>query len=185
MPQGTSKSEIVGDALRDKRADFEAFVRNRVRRDEVDDVLQIAALRAVERAESLDDPARVVAWLYRLHRNVIIDVGRKHASERRVVDGSVEVPDEPSPPLADTCGCSLSLAREVGSNYASILSLVDVGGLKLGEAARRLGISANNATVRLHRARKALRKKMLEHCGVSSLRECFDCRCVHDGCCGA
>ena len=51
--------------------------------------MQVAALRAIEKAESLDDPARVLAWLYRIHRNLIIDNYRKRASEQRHVDAPV------------------------------------------------------------------------------------------------
>ena len=179
----TSNHEVVTRTLREKRADFQAFVRSRVRSPEAEDVLQIAALRAVERASSLEDPARVVAWLYRLHRNVIIDVGRKRIREGQLIDATAEVPEQATQPADAACRCSVSQTNHLGSTYASILLLVDAGELKLGEAAKQLGISVNNATVRLHRARKALRERMLEHCQVSSAEDCVDCRCVYDGCC--
>ncbi len=179
------KDELIARTLCDKRADFEAFVRARVRSEEANDILQLAALRAIERADSLDDPARVVAWLYRLHRNLIVDVIRKRSSEHRVIDSAAEVPDQAPPPSSDPCACSLTQASHIHSAYSSILSLVDIGGMRLSEAARTLGITVNNATVRLHRARRALRKQMLEHCGVSNPRDCANCRCVYEGCCVA
>ena len=61
--------------------------------------------------------------------------------------------------------------------------LVDINGVSVSEVARLLNISVSNASVRLHRARAALRKQMLEHCGVSTLKECLSCRCIDDGCC--
>lgn len=179
------KRHVVAAALRDMAPDFEAFVRARVRSHHAEDVLQLAALRAVERAESLNDPDRVVAWLYRIHRNIIIDTNRRLARERNVVDGLAAVPEQSDPPSIDPCDCSVSLARGLNASYASILSLVDSDGLKVTEAARRLDITANNAAVRLHRARKALKQEMLEHCGVSSPRDCADCRCVYEDCCAA
>ncbi len=180
------KRDIVGDALRDHRAAFEGFVRARVRLAHADDVLQLAALRAMERAESLEDPDRVVAWLYRIHRNIIIDVGRQLSRERAAIDASAAVPepvDEPS--ATDPCACSVTLAKRINPNYASILALVDSDGLQLREAAQALDVTVNNATVRLHRARQALRREMLEHCGVSSPQDCADCRCVYEACCAA
>lgn len=183
--QPPSNRELVAQALCDKRADFEAFVRARVRSEEANDILQLAALRAIERADSLDDPARVVAWLYRLHRNLIVDTVRKQSSEHRVIDPAAEVPDQASPPSSDPCACSVTQATQILSAYSSILSLVDMSGMTLSDAARTLGITVNNATVRLHRARRALKKKMLEHCGVSNLQDCATCRCVYEGCCAA
>jgi RNA polymerase sigma factor (sigma-70 family) len=181
--ESASKCEIIAATLREKRADFEAFVRRRSSAAEVGDILQTAALRAMERADSLDDPERAVAWLYRLHRNVIIDAGRKSAIERRVIDGASEAEAHAPEPADELCGCSISQAKSMEGDHASVLSLVDLGGLNLGEAARALDISTNNAAVRLHRARKALSRKMLDHCGVTSLSDCIDCRCVYDGCC--
>ncbi|MEM9653256.1 MAG: RNA polymerase sigma factor [Actinomycetota bacterium] len=177
--------EVVADALRERQSDFAAFVRARVRPEDADDVVQLAALRAVESADSLEDPDRVVAWLYRIHRNLIIDVSRKRASERKYIDPVDEIPEQMDPPAEDPCACSVSQAKRLRPTYASILSLVDSGGLQLGEAARRLDVSTNNAAVRLHRARKALKQAMLEHCGVSDPRDCADCRCVYDTCCAA
>ena len=179
------KAELVAKALRAHGNELRAFVRARVPSAEVDDVLQTAAIRAFEKAESLQDPARVLPWLYRLHRNIVTDEMRKQASRQRLVDDAARVLEVPAQQdTQDPCRCSVSQARRVEPPaYASILMLVDVGDASLAEAARILGITASNAAVRLHRAREKLRKTMREHCGVTNLRECADCRCVHEGCC--
>ncbi len=174
---------LVAKALRDKQADFAAFVRRRVNHEAAEEILQTAALRAIEHAESLEDPERVVAWLFRLHRNVIIDAARRNATERRVIDRNADLPEGASEAREDPCDCSITQAQGMRGTHASILSLVDISGLDLGEAARVLEISKNTAAVRLHRARKALGERMREHCGVTSAGDCFDCRCVYDGCC--
>ena len=173
----------VGSALHAHRSELRRYVASRVMPDDVDDVLQIAALRAIERAGDLRDSALVLRWLYRVHANVVIDLGRKTASERRLLEAMafeaepVVSRDEP------LCGCSVALARQLNANYASILDLVDIAEGSLTQAARALNISVNNATVRLHRARAALKKRLLEHCGVTSASACSDCRCVYKGCC--
>lgn len=181
--------DAVVDALAQHRAALDAFVRARVPVAEADDVLQVAAMRAVEAHASLEDPGRVLAWLYRIHRNVITDASRKRQSlarlaervERETIhDAATHWPVQVG---GETCRCSAAQAQFVGESYAEILNLVDLGELTVLEASKVLGISPNNAAVRLHRARKALRKRMLEHCGVTSIRECADCRCVHEGCC--
>ena len=178
-----SATELVARKLRDHHSDFEAFVRARVQPSDVDDVLQIAAARAIERAESLHDPGAVMKWLYRIHRNLVTDVLRKRASERKYVDGSAQVPETPLPVVDESCECSLSQAKRLRPSYASILTLVDTEGLNLAEAASRLELSKNNAAVRLHRARQALKDAMFEHCGVAALQDCASCRCIEDACC--
>lgn len=180
-----SARDLVAETLRQRRSDFEAFVRARAGAQDVDDIVQVAALRAIERADTLHDPERVVAWLYRIHRNLIIDASRKRAREGRYVDAVAEVPEQLEGPATDACACSVAQAGRLRPTYASILALVDEDGLRLGEAAQRLEVSTNNAAVRLHRARKALRQAMLDHCGVSDPRDCADCRCVEDACCAA
>lgn len=180
-----AKAEFVAKALRDHGNELAAFVRARVPSAEIDDVLQTAAIRAFEKAESLQDLERVLPWLYRLHRNILTDEMRKQASRQRLVDEAAAVPEVPAQSGAtDTCGCGISQARRLEPPaYATILMLVDVGDTSVAEAARILGISPNNAAVRLHRAREKLRKAMWDHCGVTNSRECADCRCVHEGCC--
>lgn len=183
-----TRTAIV-DALAQHRAALDAFVRARVPAAEVDDVLQIAAMKAVEAHATLEEPDRVLAWLYRIHRNVVSDTARKRQSLERLAERAerATVSDEeiawPVTLEGEMCRCSVAQTEFVAEPYAEILRLVDLGELSVPEASKVLGISANNAAVRLHRARKALRKRMLEHCGVTSLRECADCRCVDEGCC--
>ena len=178
-----SATEFVAQKLRGHHSEFEAFVRARVQPDDVDDVLQVAAQRAIERAESLHDPEAVMKWLYRIHRNLVTDVHRKRATERKYIDNSAILPEVSQPILDESCECSVSQARRLRSSYSSILTLVDTEGLELGEAALRLQLTKNNAAVRLHRARKALKDAMLEHCGVAAPEDCASCRCVEDSCC--
>lgn len=187
-PNGPSRGDrrgLVVGALTDERDALEGFVRSRVRPDEVDDLLQVAALKAIEQSASLDDPDRVVAWLYRIHRNLITDTHRKRAAEQRRLELSAAPPERPNDADDEPCDCSVSQSRRLKPSYATILTLVDFDGLRLSEAAQRLQVSTNNATVRLHRARKALRNAMLDHCGVTDPRDCADCRCVYDACCVA
>ena len=175
--------ELIASVLCEHAGQFRSFVAARLPSADVDDVLQTAAVRAVERAASLKNPERVLPWLYRVHRNVIADTLRNRASRERALNEMDATPEVGA--LEELCGCSLAQARLLQPSYASVLALVDAGDATIADAAAHLGISVNNASVRLHRARKALRKAMLGHCGVESMRDCLDCRCVKDGCCTA
>lgn len=182
------KSEVVAGALLEHADKLRGLVRARVPEPLVDDVLQSAAMRAVERSESLRDPERVLPWLYRIHRNAVADAWRNHQGAEQLMEGADEskLPAEtPTTAIDSPCQCSLAQAQRLRPAYASVLNLVDAGDASIAEAAEILGISTNNATVRLHRARRALRSSLLEHCGVQSFRDCADCRCGHDGCCAA
>lgn len=186
--QSTASRRVVADALHQYRAQLEGFVRSRVPASEVDDVLQVAAVRALERHATVQDPTRILAWLYTVHRNVMSDTVRREGSRKRLAERArLEAEAEDAPwsgaEIDELCRCSVAQAQQMGERYAEILSLVDLGDLSVAEASAVLGISANNGAVRLHRARKALRKRMLEHCGVTNMRECADCRCVDEGCC--
>lgn len=179
-----TQREAIAQALHAHARGLRRFVAARVPASCVDDVLQTAALRALDGARSLDDPERAVAWLYRVHRNVIADTLRRRASQARMLEREASTPrDSHLAPTDGPCRCGLTQARHLKPAYAAVLDLVDAGDASLAEAAEALGVSVNNATVRLHRARKALRAAMLDHCGVQSARDCVACRCVFDGCC--
>jgi len=66
---------------------------------------------------------------------------------------------------------------------AALLERVIIEGANVAELATELGITRNNAWVRLHRARQALKARLKDHCGTDSLRQCLDCGCVERGCC--
>lgn len=175
---------VIENALRLHGAELRRFVRSRAHGLDVDDILQNAALRAVERADALKDPDCVLPWLFAIHKNVITDVARKSASDRRLRDTLAAEPV----PVIETheddpiCGCAIAQAYTLKPQHSSILDLVDIGGVSLKEAARLLGVTVNTATVRLHRARTALKQQLSRHCGVTTLRQCIDCKCSYDGC---
>ena len=168
--------------LRLHGAALRRYVAARVAPGEVDDILQLGAIRAIEKADQLRDASSLLPWLYRVHRTVLTGALRRMARERRLREA---VAAEPAPVSFEEeepiCGCALALSRKLGERYATILGLVDVSGVSLSSAAETLGISVNNATVRLHRARAALKQRLFDHCGVASTRQCLDCRCEADG----
>jgi RNA polymerase sigma-70 factor (ECF subfamily) len=57
--------------------------------------------------------------------------------------------------------------------------------MAVGHVAAELSITPNNAMVRLHRARTALKARLKEHCGTDNARSCTDCGCEERGCCPA
>lgn len=182
VDDSSSRALAVRSALREQEVPLYRFVQTRVPADEAEDVFQLAALRAIERAHTLRDTARALPWLYRVFRNVVTDETRKRASRGRWLDTTESLPEPPMSIAHSICQCSLHLAQQLSAAQASVLELVDAGDATLKEAAEALGVSVNNATVRLHRARKALRRRLVEHCGVTTLRDSADCPCASDRC---
>ena len=160
-----------------KRPAFLAFVRARVPAADAEDLLQQAMLRASSRVDTVRDGERVDAWFYRLLRNAIAD---HHADVARGAARLSELAKETDavPAVeASVCRCSLGVLATLPDDYAAIVRRVDIDELSMAEIATELGISVNNAKVRLHRARIALRTALLAFCGTSSVKTCLACSC--------
>jgi len=178
---------IAGDALERllaRRSEFLGFLEKRVgSRAAAEDILQAAFVKGLERGGTIRDDESAVAWFYRLLRNAVIDHYRRESSQGRAVesfanemrDADAEVP---SPDMKDAvCQCVNRVLDDLKPEYRDALKFVDVEEHSLGELATEKGISQNNATVRVHRAREALRKQVKLTCGVCATHGCVDCRC--------
>jgi RNA polymerase sigma-70 factor (ECF subfamily) len=61
--------------------------------------------------------------------------------------------------------------------YAEALRRIELEGQTVQGYAAELGIQPNNAAVRVHRARQALRTRVLAACGSCAEHGCLDCSC--------
>ena len=76
------------------------------------------------------------------------------------------------------CSCLGSVVDSLKPQQAELLRRVDLNGESVQAAAKAMGISANNASVVLHRARKELRLKLQALCGTCAEGACLDCDCA-------
>lgn len=159
------------------------FQRHLRRHEDVEDVLQDFCLKVIRGARTLRDGDRIDAWLHRVSRNTLIDHYRQRASWLRaeaayscemesIVSGFLPQENEVS-----LCGCLHDAMRMLRPDYADILRRIDLEEQPREQVATELGLTANNVGVRLHRARRALRKKLEEICPVR--REGAWSRCDH------
>jgi RNA polymerase sigma-70 factor (ECF subfamily) len=182
MSETLETSPEVVRVLVENHRRFLAFVEQRVGSREVaEDLLQDAFVRGLARAGQLKDEESVVAWFYRALRNALVDHWRKRAAESRALAGvaqeSTEAIDDPE--LMDTvCRCAGELLTTLQEPYADALRQVDLGGMSVKDYAGKAGITANNASVRLHRAREALRRQVVKCCGTCADHGCLDCTCA-------
>ncbi len=143
------------------------------------DILQSAYLKAMEHGSEIRDDESAVAWFYRILRNAITDHYRRGAARSRAHQVfSNEAPVSYEPELAQTvCACVGDVVHDLKDEYRTAIEQVDLGGKSVEDFAQTERISANNASVRLHRARKAIAKQLTMVCGACAEHQCLDCTC--------
>lgn len=180
-PERAAASELL-TLLALERPRFLAFVRKRLRSGaDAEDVLQHGLLRATEHVGALRNGDRLDAWFYRVLRRAIAD---HHAAWARTTEQLAVLGrsmEEAPPEEIATCACSLGLLARLKPDQARLLREVDIDERRVTDVARELGVTANAATVRLHRARAALRGALAEACGTTSPRACAGCSCGEPG----
>lgn len=174
-------------ALLSQRQDaFRGFLHRRVEDAALaEDLLQQSLVRAVERHRSVRDETSAVAWFYQILRNTLVDYYRSRGAEARRDDAYLREliatgQDTEPPPgeiTATICACLNRLLPSLRPNYADLLRRIDLEGESPQQVAAALNISPNNLTVRLHRARQALRASLEETCGICTTHGCLDCTC--------
>ena len=172
------------DKLLNNRVRFLSFVQRQVRSKELaEDILQSALTRAMERGDQIRSGDASIAWFYRLLRNAITDHYRNEATTTRILEQwAKESPasQQPADPFQNgDCQCIGRLLATLKSDYQTAIQSVDIEELSLTEFADLNRISANNAAVRVHRARKALLKLVEETCGTCAEYRCENCDCTN------
>lgn len=179
---GAAPAPAVVSALVENHRRFLAFLERRVSsRADAEEILQAAFVRGLERAGEIRDEERAVPWFYRLLRNALVDHWRARGAEAKASEALArELGDarEPAPEIApELCHCFEPLLAALRPDYAGILRRVDLEGARTVDYAAAEGLTANNAMVRLHRARRALRAQLTLACGTCADHGCLDCGC--------
>jgi len=181
------RADQLASALNDQRSAFRTFLVARVGSEaEAEDILQNGLLKAVQRAGELQDDTKLTAWFYQLLRNSIVDHYRTRGARRRRDDAlgtliaslGEDVDPLPKSWEAQLCGCLGSVVDTLKPQHAELLRRVDLNGESVQDAARALKMTPNNASVRLHRARKELRTRLEAFCGACAEEACLDCNCA-------
>jgi len=178
-------SEVVALLVEHHRA-FRAFLEKRVgRRDVAEDLLQEAFARGLDKLPAFASEESAVAWFYRVLRNAVIDHHRRGGASERTLSAFARELEQHVDPDLDTrnavCRCVALLSDTLKPEYAQALRRVDVDGISVRELAAEAGITANNAGVRVFRAREALRKRVVRSCGTCAEHGCIDCTCGTPG----
>jgi len=148
------------------------FIRSQVRDDwSADDLTQETFIRVQRHLDTVKDPAKVSAWIFRIAHNLCQDYFR--AAKKSARDASrIEVPWHGfrESPLQkkleqDQMGrCVQEKMDLLPASYRTVLVLADMMSFSTQEIAEILGISVPNVKVRVHRARARLRAILEKHC---------------------
>lgn len=157
------------------------------RQIEAEEVLQAFVLRALERSGDIRDPDSVRGWLSRVLATTIADYHRQ-SSKSRTRD--VPLPHELKHRLAvdreaetahTTCECLHTQLSSLKMEHAEVIRRVDLAGEPREVVAAEIGVTVNNLTVRLHRARQALKERLKRVCVVCMDDSFWNCQCGDDG----
>lgn len=171
------------DVLVENHRRFLAFLQRRVgSREAAEDILQDAFVRTLDRGDTIRDEGAVIPWFYRLLRNALADYYRHQGAEERALARAAGFADDRVASLDEelrneVCGCVTRLVDTLKPEYAEAIKRVDLEGVALATFGREVGITPNNAAVRLHRAHEALRRQLAVSCGTCTIHECLDCAC--------
>jgi RNA polymerase sigma factor (sigma-70 family) len=143
------------------------------------DAVQESLLKALKAGDQLRDEESAKAWFYRILRRTIIDLYRRQATRYKALqefehelNGVADAEEERM-----TCACMRRLLPTMTPQYASLIQQIELDEETPESVAANLGITKGNLTVRLHRARQQLKRRLEENCRVCVTHGCLDCHC--------
>ncbi len=175
------KAEELWQAVHDG---LRAFIAKRVNDpDHVDDILQDVFVRVHRQMHTVNDPRRIVSWIYQVTRNVIIDHYRKPGRQREIPSGlnseleafnevsknsEAAHRDEGRESRSELAGCIRPMIERLSQDYREAITLVEIAGLTQQAAAKQMGLSLSGMKSRVQRGRRQL-KQMLDDCCLIQL----------------
>lgn len=148
-------------------------------RPDAEDLVQETVLRAFRFFERFERGSNVKAWLLRIQYNAFVNRYRRSAKERDIKESMTDGPvgedvvsRDALRALTDPTGTALRpiVLREIEAaldtlpeEHRMVVLLADLEELSYKEIAEVLGCPIGTVMSRLHRARRALRDRLLEH----------------------
>ncbi len=176
-------NQAVEQALVDHRRAFRRFLVRRLGREaEAEDVLHAFFVRALTKGHTIRKEESVVAWLYRCLRSVLADHFRREARRHENISAYAREHDAGSNAVdrdlrQEICECLHLLLPALRSEYAELIERIDLNGEPRSQVAAALELTSNHLSVRLHRARQALRRALLLACATCPEHGFLECGC--------
>lgn len=150
---------------------------------DAEEVLQAFVLRALERSSDIRDADSVRGWLSKVLATTVADFHRQTSknktrevplpaelSDRVAVDQDAELESA-------ICECLHAHLPLLKMEHAEVIRRIDLAGEPREKVAADLGVTVNNLTVRLFRARQALKDRLEDKCVICREDSFLECRC--------
>lgn len=127
---------------------------------EADDLVQQAAERALRSRSQWQEGTRLDSWLYRILRNLWVDMGRSRARRSKheaPAEEAIAIPHGgPSPDAVLELGQAMAAMQRLPEEQREVVMLILVEGFGYREAAELLDLPIGTVSSRLVRGRTAL-----------------------------
>ena len=148
------------------------FILTTVKDDWVaDDLVQETFIRVQKNLDGLRDPSKLSSWLFGIAYNLCMDHFRrlKSSGDKEVLDmDGMQIPEEgliqKELEQQEMGKCVQEQINLLPESLRTVIVLFDTMDFSHEEIAQVIGISVENAKVRLHRARKKLKAILEEKC---------------------
>lgn len=162
---------MMGSAVpwREVAARLRPFVAKRVAHPDVEDVLQDVLLRMHRGLEDLADEQRLTGWMYRVARSAIAEHARTRARHpiAESPELAAEEPDDDRVAATALAACLTVFVARLPSPYREAVTLVELEGLTIREAAEMTGVSVSGMKSRVQRGRARLRELLEDCCAIA------------------
>lgn len=183
--QDLQLNQVSIEEILSSQKKFINFLKSKVGSLEIaEDIFQSSILKAIKNKDSLKDDSALIPWFYQILRNAVTDYYREN---KKILKKSEELSwflselenetEFLKKSKEDLCACFKDLLNTLNPSYFELLNKVDLNGEDIHQVAIDHKINLNNATVMLHRARKALKKSLELTCGACTKHGCLNCTC--------
>jgi RNA polymerase sigma-70 factor, ECF subfamily len=149
-----------------------SFVSKRVREPaDAKDIVQEIFLRIHANLPTLDDEARMPAWIFAIARNSIADHFRRKSRAAGILPSDfdlllpAESHVEPTA-LSELSRCLEPMIQSLPKPYEEAIRLTEFGGMTQAAVAKHIGVSTSGMKTRVQRARQRLKRMLLECCDI-------------------
>jgi RNA polymerase sigma-70 factor (ECF subfamily) len=166
------KEHTPEQTWREYRDALHRFIRKRIDDPTVaEDLVQEVLLKAFSQLDRLEKKEKLLAWLYQITRNALIDHFRRSKPAQEFDEAAfAENADMDETAGRELAGCILPFIQQLPPSYQQAVKLSEIEGVKLKEVAMEQGISLSGAKSRVQRGRQMLKTMFLECCRIEQDR---------------
>lgn len=146
------------------------FVAKRVSDADVDDVLQDILLRMHRGVGGLVDEQRFTGWMYQVARSAIAEHGRTRARHPVAEPPELAADDDGEDDrvvASALAACLTMFVARLPSPYREAITLVELEGMTIRDAAEATGVSVSGMKSRVQRGRARLRELLDACCAIA------------------